>query len=464
MRINPFNDRNTYLLRLIKIAHFLLTVLVATAIWHKFCHIDMIRGLHSEGIFATFYAIIYFLLSHIYRAYDLGYSRVMDLTYSHILTSCLINSIMYAGNCIVVLHLINPLPFMGMVVVQGFLGMFWAFGANKLYFSLVAPKRTVVVYRNQSDLKRLSEIRNFSYRFKVEGYIENPNNDFESLLKKIEGYEAVFVVGVHATLRNAIVKYCSEYDVCGYISPHIGDIIVAGGMQIHTYGIPISEVRRAHARIEYRVIKRLFDIFVACVGILLAGPIMLITAAAIKLYDGGDVLYRQTRLTKDEKRFTILKFRSMRCDAEKDGVARLATENDSRVTPVGRVIRASRIDELPQLFNVLMGDMSLVGPRPERPEIAAQYESMIPAFKLRLQVKAGLTGYAQVYGRYNTEPYDKLQMDLIYISRMSLAEDIKLVLATIKILFIKESTQGVEAGRTTAAEQREAQQHAERGA
>ena len=140
----------------------------------------------------------------------------------------------------------------------------------------------------------------------------------------------------------------------------------------------------------------------------------------------------------------------MRVDAEKDGVARLAADHDDRITPVGRVIRPIRLDELPQIFNILRGDMSIVGPRPERPEIAAQYEKEMPAFSLRLQVKAGLTGMAQVYGRYNTEPRDKLKMDLMYINQMSLREDLKLIFATVKILFMPDSTEGVADGKNTA--------------
>jgi lipopolysaccharide/colanic/teichoic acid biosynthesis glycosyltransferase len=163
------------------------------------------------------------------------------------------------------------------------------------------------------------------------------------------------------------------------------------------------------------------------------------------------VFYRQERLTKDNKRFNVLKFRSMREDAEKDGVARLsAGDNDDRVTPVGRIIRKVRMDELPQLFNILGGSMSLVGPRPERPEIAAQYEQSIPEFSYRLKVKAGLTGYAQVYGKYNSEPYDKLQMDLIYIANPGVAQDLSIIIATLKILFLKDSTEGVEVGQKNA--------------
>ena len=186
---------------------------------------------------------------------------------------------------------------------------------------------------------------------------------------------------------------------------------------------------------------------------------MIATAIAIKSYDKGPVLYKQKRLTKDSKIFTIYKFRSMRTDAEKDGVARLSTgDNDDRITPIGKFIRKLRIDELPQLFNIFLGDMSVVGPRPERPEIAQQYEEMLPEFKLRLQVKAGLTGYAQVYGKYNTTPYNKLQMDLMYINKISLITDIRLIFATVKILFMKESTEGVQEGQRTAAAAEESPQ------
>jgi lipopolysaccharide/colanic/teichoic acid biosynthesis glycosyltransferase len=167
--------------------------------------------------------------------------------------------------------------------------------------------------------------------------------------------------------------------------------------------------------------------------------------------DGGPVFYKQVRLTKDGREFELLKFRSMKVGAESDGVARLsAGENDPRITRVGRFIRASRIDEIPQFVNILLGDMSVVGPRPERPEIAAAYEEELPEFKLRLQAKCGLTGYAQVYGKYNSEPYDKLQMDLIYIANPGVAQDLSIIIATLKILFLKDSTEGVEVGQENA--------------
>ena len=244
--------------------------------------------------------------------------------------------------------------------------------------------------------------------------------------------------------------YGINKDINCYFIPHTGDVIIAGAKHLQSFSVPIMSAKRATLRPEYAFAKRALDILLAMIGLILASPFMLITAVAIKAYDHGPVLYKQIRLTKDGKCFKILKFRSMRVDAEKDGVARLAADHDDRITPVGRIIRAIRFDELPQIINILMGDMSIVGPRPERPEIAAQYEQEMPAFNLRLQVKAGLTGTAQVYGRYNTEPRDKLKMDLMYINNMSLVEDLKLIFATVKILFMKESTEGVQQGQVTA--------------
>ena len=190
---------------------------------------------------------------------------------------------------------------------------------------------------------------------------------------------------------------------------------------------------------------------------------MIVTAAAIKLYDGGPVLYRQVRCTRDMREFRILKFRSMCTDAEKDGVARLAAKNDSRITPIGKFIRMTRIDELPQLFNILNGEMSFIGPRPERPEIIRQYQEDMPEFTFRTKVKAGLAGYAQVYGKYNTTPYDKLKLDLFYIENYSVWLDLKLMLLTLKILFQAESTEGVDENQTTAIKNHDAGKEEEEG-
>ena len=196
--------------------------------------------------------------------------------------------------------------------------------------------------------------------------------------------------------------------------------------------------------IDERIIKRTMDIILSGLVLIVASPIMLLTALAIKLEDRGPVFFRQKRCTQDERVFEILKFRSMIVGAEKDGEVKPATEHDPRITKVGRLIRPLRIDELPQLLNILKGDMSIVGPRPERVEHVQKYKELIPEFSYRHKVKAGLTGYAQIMGKYNTSAYDKLKLDLMYIENYSIFQDLKLILMTIKILFKKESSEGFQ--------------------
>jgi lipopolysaccharide/colanic/teichoic acid biosynthesis glycosyltransferase len=213
-------------------------------------------------------------------------------------------------------------------------------------------------------------------------------------------------------------------------------------LYLHFFDTPLLLARNSGLSIEQKLMKRCMDLLISAVGIIISSPFMLLTAAAIKLYDKGPVFFRQARVTNGGKIFYITKFRSMIVDAEKDGRVIPATERDPRITPVGRVIRATRLDELPQLFDIFVGNMSIVGPRPERVEHVEKYTAEIPEFSYRLKVKGGLTGYAQIYGKYNTTAYDKLKLDLMYIENYSILLDIRLILLTIKIMFMKESTEG----------------------
>lgn len=250
------------------------------------------------------------------------------------------------------------------------------------------------------------------------------------------------VSGINAKQRNGIKKHCIETETLGYFAPHVGDIIIQGARHMRNFSVLILSVRRTDPAPEYLFLKRLFDIVVSTLGLIILSSFIGITVLTVKLYDDGPVPYKQVRLTKDRNEFKILKFRSMRTDVEKDGVERLSTgENDDRITLVEKVIRACRADELLQLWNILLGSMSIVGPRPECPKIATQYEEEMPTFGLRLQVKAGLTGYARAYGKYNTNPYDKLEMDLMYINKMGIVEDLWLMFATIRIILYLSKTQ-----------------------
>lgn len=265
-----------------------------------------------------------------------------------------------------------------------------------------------------------------------------------------ERYDAIVLGDIDVNSRNKIYKFCYGKGIRAYILPKLSDVILSGAEEMHIFDTPIFLTREYSLTVEQRFIKRMIDIICSALLLIITSPIMLVTAIAIKLYDGGPVIYKQIRCTRDMREFGIMKFRSMRVDAEKDGVARLASKNDDRITPIGKFIRKVRIDELPQLINILRGDMSFIGPRPERPEIIAQYMEIMPEFAFRTKVKAGLAGYAQVYGKYNTTPYDKLKLDLTYIENYTVWMDIKLMLLTLKILFWPDSTEGVEAQQVTA--------------
>lgn len=462
--------KKSLIMRGMVVLHYVVMVALFVVCWWQFYRFSA-----NEHIFIAYslsvcamYAASLIMLSRIYSAYKVGLMRVGELFYGQTLANLISLAITYILACVLARRLLNPLAGFGCAAVQALFSAAWTVSANRLYFTLHKPKRTVVIYRDESDLRKLEEIRFLAERWSVERTVqwdeenvhdlpykkETPGGrSFEAiqkLMRIMEDYEAVFVSGVSATLRNGIVKYCVEKNKACYFVPHTGDVIISGAEHIRSFSVPICRARRSKPAPEYLLVKRAMDIVLSLLAIIVTSPFMAIAALAIWSYDHGPVLYKQVRLTKDGRLFEILKLRSMIVDAEKGG-ARLAGEHDDRITPVGRIIRAIRFDELPQLFNILRGDMSIVGPRPERPEIAEQYRKELPAFDLRLQVKAGLTGYAQIYGRYNTEPQDKLKMDLMYINHASLAEDIKLIFATVRILFMRESTSGVADGQTTAS-------------
>jgi len=264
----------------------------------------------------------------------------------------------------------------------------------------------------------------------------------ENILPKLSDFDAVMICDLNIHNRNIIMKYCYEHDIRIYVAPRISDTIIRSATEIHLFDTPLLLCRNYGLSIYQRAVKRFFDILISAIALILLSPLMLGIAAAIKIYDGGPVFYRQVRLTLNGKEFKILKFRSMIVNAEKAG-AQLAGKYDPRITPVGHFIRRYRLDELPQLLNILKGDMSLVGPRPERPALAAKISETIPEFNYRLKVKAGLTGFAQVIGKYNTSPYDKLEMDLMYIADYSLMKDLRILLMTPKMLFVHDGSEGV---------------------
>ncbi len=406
-------------------------------------------------LLALFIAI-YSSFVNVYGGFSVGTSPVSDLAFSQIIAIGFLQGFSYVLFSLLSYRLVSIWPFAGMFVAFSLFAVVWCLAANKVYFSIHIPKKTIVLFGNVDSYYSLKNIRSMKNRFNVVRTFNCEKTSLQELFKALKTVDAIFLCGVPSDYRNEVVKFCIANDKVAYVKPKISDTIIRGGKTIQLLNIPVYRCKRKdNSSLIYQCVKRTLDIILSLIAIVISSPFMLGTAIAIKGYDKGDVLYKQVRLTKNGKEFKVLKFRSMIQDAEKDGVARLAKDGDDRITPVGKVIRMLRLDELPQLFNILKGDMSFVGPRPERPEIAQQYEKDMPEFALRLQVKAGLTGYAQVYGKYNTPPYDKVQMDLMYIANQSLFEDLRLMLMTFKILFIPSSTEGVDSNQTTAKRQNE---------
>ena len=444
-------EKKTVLVRVSKIFHFLITTVLFAYIWGRFLqdhHIEIAN--RYQVLVCLGYAFLLYFFCRIYDAYLIEYSRMADIVFSLNLSSAISVVLAYAAIMIAWKKYYPPKYFIILLAVQIVFNVLWTIAAAKVYYAYNKPAKTLLVYRSKADLARLNEVDRFAKKYKVERRLENPSS-YEEVVDAIGECEIVFLAGINADIRNSVAKYCMETGVQGFFLPHVGDIILMGGSHVRAFSVPIIGLQNTGDYPEYLFLKRITDILLSLIAIIILSPLLLAAALAVKLYDHGPVLYQQVRLTKGGKEFKIYKFRSMCPDAEKDGVARLSSgKDDERITPVGKVLRACRLDELPQLFNIFKGDMTIVGPRPERPEIAAEYARVMPAFHLRLKVKAGLTGYAQVYGKYNTDPYDKLEMDLIYINKMNPLMDIQLMFATVRTLFRKESTEGIDKGGTTA--------------
>ncbi|MDR1682037.1 MAG: sugar transferase [Candidatus Symbiothrix sp.] len=269
------------------------------------------------------------------------------------------------------------------------------------------------------------------------------NENEGNLLKQIGNCQMVFLTaGITNRGRDKILLYTAQHSIGVYFVPEYRDVAIMSSVMEKTDDIPTFYISKLGLSIEERFLKRVVDLLLGFLGFIVFLPFGLITALLVKL-DGGPLFYCQERLTRKGRVFKVIKFRTMVPDAEKLSGPVLAGENDPRITKVGRIIRAIRLDEVPQILNVLKGDMSIVGPRPERPFFTDQFEKQIPHYRQRLNVKAGLTGLAQVEGKYNTSFEDKLRYDLLYISRYSLFRDILIIMQTVKILFVKDSTEGV---------------------
>ena len=394
------------------------------------------------------YGLFLFFFTKVLGGYRIGYSRIVEMVISNYIAIIAANAVEYFQLCLISNSYVPALPLAFLVVLELIFVVPYIYTVRKLYLSMYPPRKMILVYGTHSPDNLLAKMNARKDRYDVCTTVSYTIG-YEKLYKMFKNYEAVVLSDVPAEARNDIMKHCYQESIRIYVTPKISDVILRGAEDIHMFDTPLLLSRNQGLTITQRFWKRTVDIVLSLIGLAIVSPFMIITAVIIKCTDGGPVFYTQKRLTRDGKEFDILKFRSMRSDSEAAG-ARLAMKDDDRVTPIGKFIRRIHFDEIPQILNILKGDMSIVGPRPERKEIQNQYEEIIPEFPLRLKVKAGLTGYAQVYGKYNTTPYDKVKMDIAYIEEYSLWLDIKLIMMTAKVLFQKENSEGVDSNQTTA--------------
>lgn len=431
---------------IVRVAESLLEILILTVLYY----IVWVRGyvtpyfIHrGKYVLMGVYALLLLAVFHNSECTRFGQLRRTVLMIGQFISLCLVNFVTYLQLCLIANAALSPKPLLALALAEAVIAAILITFYTWLYHKLYAPHDMLMIYgdKRSVDLKIKMDSRKDKYN--ITG-IMSVDEGMEDICREIHKYDAVILNDIEATKRNDILKYCYRYRVRTYLTPKLTDLMIRYAKDVTLFDTPLLVVKGTGLTPAQRMVKRGADILLSALALLLFSPIMLAVALAIKLEDGGPVFFRQKRLTRNGREFDILKFRSMVVDAEKYEGAVLATEQDPRITKVGRVIRAARLDELPQLINILKGDMSIVGPRPERRVIAEEYYKDLPEFAYRLKVRGGLTGYAQIYGKYNTSPYDKLRLDLEYIENYSLMMDIKLIILTLRIMFSKDSTEGVD--------------------
>ncbi|WP_395546974.1 MULTISPECIES: exopolysaccharide biosynthesis polyprenyl glycosylphosphotransferase [unclassified Lacrimispora] len=388
------------------------------------------------------YGVLLVLFMNIYGGFKVGYLKKGNLIYSQILAVIFTNVFTYLQIAALDKHFLNPLQLIKMTGMDFLIIIGWTQVYQWFYGKIYPPRKMLLISGRRSDYHLVEKINSREDKYEICKII-NIQNGIHLLQQEILKYDGIIIGDIPSHDRNLLLKYCFSNSIRTYNVPKISDILLKSSVELNLFDSPLLLSRNEGLTIEQLFIKRLVDVLGALVGIVLTSPLFLIISLLIRFTDKGPVFFKQARLTRDDKVFYIYKFRTMIQEAEKDGVARMAEEGDSRILPIGHFLRRTRLDELPQLFNIIRGEMSLVGPRPERPELTEEILKDIPEFAYRTKVKAGLTGYAQIYGKYNTTSYDKLKLDLTYIRSYSLLLDLKLIFMTPKIMFMKEATEGV---------------------
>lgn len=442
--MNVVEEKDKLVSRSKVIVNFYIIFLFAI-VW--FCYYNQfvfgVNRLAGGTVSVAIYYIIYNYFAKLYRAYKIGTYKISEIVFSQLLAIGIADMILYVECCLVNRHYVNIIPGVITVGIQIAGMVLWVIYTKQYFIRYIDAANTLVIYGRGNVTEFVGKLnKKYKHLFQIKECVNIKDYTDKQFQVKIDQYDTVILYEVDKGDRTGVMEYCIEHQKNLYITPRITDIILQGFKERTLIDTPLFkyEYRYMDTR-QYRT-KRLLDLTVSVIGLLLTAVPMMLTAAAIKLEDRGPVFFRQDRCTINGRVFKIIKFRSMIPDAEKQGTVIPCTNHDKRITRVGGVIRRFRIDELPQLFNILKGDMSVVGPRPERVEHVEKYCQEVPEFAYRMRVKGGLTGYAQIFGKYNTSAYDKLRLDLMYIENQSLLLDLKMIMLTIKTLFTAESTEG----------------------
>lgn len=400
----------------------------------------------TTGVTFVTFCVVELSLVSIYGGYAIGRLKSKPIITSLSLATIATDFVTHLQLCIMNVnennndHFVYESPELLVLVIaiQFSLIVLFTYFGQSVYFAINKPEKCCVITSSEFALNNvMPKINRFKKQYNVTDMIHFTSPNVYDIMSQCD---TVFIYDVPAKQKVLFTEFCYASNKNVYSSFEMSDIVLMGAKSILLDDKPMVSAVIRDLTFEQRFVKRVMDIIISLVGIIVSGPIMLVAAILIKAEDGGKVLFRQKRATKGGKLFDVYKFRTM---SEVDSTNVSATTNDKRITKIGKYLRKFRIDELPQFFNILKGDMSVVGPRPEMIENVSKYTAELPEFSYRLKVKGGLTGYAQIVGKYNTSPKDKLVLDLMYIEKYSLWLDLKLIMQTITVLFkASDSTKG----------------------
>lgn len=389
------------------------------------------------------FAIAGALFLRIYGGYDIGKRKSKPIIISLSIAAVMTDVVAYIMMCIMNTNPANnryfkleqPWLLLVVVLLQVVIISIMVYGGNAIYFMIYDPEKCVVITSSERSLGEVVKgIRKYKLQYRICEVADYRNENLKELINE---NETIFIYDVPVTERTQIVEYCYQNMKNVYFNPNMADVLELNASHVILDDVSLLNVSSKGLTAEQKFMKRLFDIVVSALALIITSPFFLIAVIAIKAEDRGPVFFKQNRATRNGKIFSVYKLRTMKEDVDNY----VSIENDDRVTKVGRVLRRFRIDEIPQFINVLRGDMSIVGPRPEMLANIFNYTSTLPEFEYRLRVKAGITGYAQIAGKYNTSPRDKLVLDLMYIEEYSFWLDIKLLFQTLIVIFKKDSTE-----------------------